>query len=98
MRFDRREMVESAVLGIAALIAFTIIAVLVAAIGLVIGSRSLVMGFRSEVILVRDFSLFFVLVAVIKILIGGRLIDWITRLMSVPLGVRILVDEKKKHA
>jgi len=92
------KLIESAVLGVAGLLAFTIVAVIVYAFGLVFNFRSLSLGFKSEVLLIRDFPLFFILVALIKILIGGDLIDRITRLLSKAFNIDILVDRgKRKH-
>lgn len=96
MTWDKKELLKSTVLGVSGLIAFTIIAVIVYLIGMVLDFRSLSSGFISEVILIVEFPLFFILVAVIKILIGGKLIDWITRFFSKIFRIKILVDEKKK--
>lgn len=95
MKFSRKELLESTILGVAGLIAFTVIAIIVYFIGLSLGVRSLRGGFVAEVVLIRDFPLFFVLVAIIKILIGGELIDWTTRFFSKIFGVKILVERRK---
>ncbi len=95
MKLSRKELLESTILGVAGLVAFTVIAVIVYVIGLGFNARSLRGGFVAEVVLIRDFPLFFILVAVIKILIGGELIDWTTRFLSRIFGVRILVERRK---
>jgi hypothetical protein len=94
MKFNKKEFLESTVLGASGLIAFTIIAVIVYFIGLSVNIRSLRTGFVSEVVLIRDFPLFFILVALIKILIGGELIDWTTHFFSRILGIKILVEKR----
>jgi len=94
MGLNKREFIESTVLGISGLIAFTIIAIIVYFIGLALSFHSLRSGFVAEVVLIRDFPLFFILVALIKILIGGELIDHTTRFFSKILGVKILTDKK----
>lgn len=99
MNLNKKEMLESIVLGIAGLIAFTIVAFIVYLIGIIVNLHSLRAGFVSEVILIFQFPLFFILIAVIKILIGGELIDWTTRLLSKIFRMKILVNkikEKKK--
>ena len=56
-----------------------IISFLVFLIGFIFSIHSLRSGFYSEVIMLIQFPLFFILVAVIKILIGGNIIENITR-------------------
>jgi hypothetical protein len=94
MRFNKKELIESTVLGISGLIAFTVIAIIVYFIGLAINVHTLRSGFVAEVVLIRDFPLFFILVALIKILIGGELIDWTTHFFSRILGIKILVEKR----
>lgn len=94
-KLKTREFLEATILGIAGLIAFTIIAIIVYFIGLGLNVRSLRGGFVAEVLLIWDFPLFFVLVAIIKILIGGEIIDTVTRLLSRVFGVKILVERRK---
>lgn len=95
MNLNKREILELMVLGIAGLIAFTIVAFIVYLIGIAFNFHSLRSGFISEVILIFRFPLFFVLVVIIKILIGGELIDWITRFLSKILGIKILINKRK---
>jgi hypothetical protein len=94
MKLNKKEFIEATVLGLSGLIAFTIIAVIVYFIGLSFNFHSLRSGFVAEVVLIRDFPLFFILVALIKILIGGELIDWTTRFFSKILGIKILADKR----
>ncbi len=95
MRFDKKRFVESIVLGIAGLIAFTIVALIVYLIGIALNLHSLRLGFVSEVILIKQFILFFALVTLIKIFIGGQLIDLITRIISKILKLRIFATKNK---
>jgi len=95
MRWNKQDLLESTILGISGLIAFTVIAILVYLIGLGLNFHSLRAGFVSEVILIEEFPVFFILVALIKILIGGELIDWTTRFLSRMFGIKILVDKRK---
>lgn len=95
MKWDAKEFIEAVVLGISGLIAFTVIAIIVYFIGLGLNVRSLRAGFVSEVFLIWDFPLFFVLVVVIKILIGGEIIEAVTRFLSKIFGIKILVNRKK---
>lgn len=93
---DKRKFLESTILGVAGLIAFTIIAILIYFIGLGLNVRSLRGGFVSEVYLILDFPLFFVLVALVKILIGGEIIDALTRFLSRIFHVKILAGDRKR--
>lgn len=95
IKFDKKEFIESAVLGVAGLIAFSIIATLVYFVGLIFRFKSLKYGFISEVLLIRDFPVFFTLVAIVKILIGGELIYIVTKLLSKFFKVKILADKKR---
>jgi len=95
MKWSKKEFLEASVLGISGLVAFTIIAIIVYFIGLAFNFHSLRGGFVAEVVLIRDFPVFFILVALIKILIGGELIDWSTRFLSKILRVKILADKRK---
>jgi xanthosine utilization system XapX-like protein len=94
---DWKQVLESIVLGISGLIAFTIIGFIVYLIGFSLGFHSLRSGFVSEMNLIVQFPLFFVIVGLIKILIGGEIIDWVTRFISKILGIEILVNKTKKR-
>lgn len=94
-RWNTREFLEATILGVSGLIAFTVIAVLVYFIGFGLNVRSLRGGFVSEVYLILDFPLFFILVAIIKILIGGEIINAVTRFLSRIFRVKILVERRK---
>ena len=96
IKLDKRKMLEDMILGLAGLIAFTIISFFVYLIGLIINLRSLREGFASEIVMLRLFPLFFILVAVIKIFIGGNLIEGITRILSKTFRTKILADKSKK--
>ena len=95
-----RKLLESTILGVAGLIAFTIIAIIVYFLGVALNIRSLRSGFTSEVYLILDFPLFFIIVSVIKIFVGGELIDFVTRFFSRAFKVKIFVEKgknSKKH-
>jgi hypothetical protein len=97
-RFNKREFFESTILGVAGLIAFTIIAIIVYIIGLSVNMGSLRGGFVSEVFLIRDFPLFFALVVLLKILVGGEIIDVVTRSLSKIFKMKILVSDNKRKS
>ncbi len=95
IKFDKKEFVESTILGVAGLVAFSVITVIVYIAGLVLGVKSLRYGFVEEVLLIKNYPLFFTLVAIVKILIGGELIYLTTKLLSNIFKLEILADKKK---
>jgi hypothetical protein len=97
MKWDTKEFIQAAILGVSGLIAFTVIAVLVYIIGIGFNIRSLRGGFNAEVLLIWDFPLFFILVAIIKILVGGEIIEATTLFLSKIFGLKILANRKKSE-
>ncbi|MBI2085617.1 MAG: hypothetical protein HYT71_03845 [Candidatus Aenigmarchaeota archaeon] len=95
IKFEKKQFLESTILGIAGLIAFSIITVIVYIFGLILGVKSLRYGFLEEVLLIKNYPLFFTLVAIVKILIGGELIYITTKFISKILKMEILADKKK---
>jgi hypothetical protein len=95
MKFNKKQFLKDTILGIAGLLAFTIISFLVFLIGIVFRIHSLHSGFYSEVILLLQFPLFFIMVAVIKIFIGGKLIEDITRAFSKVFRINILAEKER---
>ncbi len=91
----KKEFIESTILGIAGLIAFSLIAFLVYLIGLVLQVKSLRFAFIEEVLLIKNYPLFFTIVAIVKILVGGELIYITTKFLSKILKIEIFADRKK---
>ncbi len=95
IKFNGKEFIESTVLGVAGLIAFSIITIIVYIAGLILDVKSLSYGFIEEVVLIKNYPLFFTLVAAVKILVGGELIYLTTKFISKILKIEILADKKK---
>ena len=95
-RFMDSKIMESSIIGISGLIAISICGIILFGIGLIFSLSYLTIPFTDELLLLADFPMFFVFATVIKVLIGGKLIELSVRYISRLLGIkRIIIDPDK---
>jgi hypothetical protein len=82
---------ESAIMGVSGLIAITLCGVILYVTGIVFSLSYLTIPFTDEIFLFADFPLFFVFGTIIKILIGGKLIELSVRYISKLLGIKKII-------
>ena len=93
LRKLKKNLLESAILGTAGLLAFGIIGIIIYVIGVIFNVPSLQKPFFEEIELVFSFPLFFILGVLIKIIIGGELIEFFATLLSKMLKMPIFVNQ-----
>jgi len=88
--------VESAILGSAGLIAITLGGFIVYIAGIVFHLDYLSTPFIDELLMFNDYPLFFIIAALIKIVIGGKLIELLVKYISKMLGIKkIIIDPER---
>jgi len=95
MRKRDSNYMEAAILGASGLIAFTIIGLIVYAIGLVFGVQQITKPFVDEIVIIMEFPLFFVAVAGVKIMIGGKIIERTVKAVTKIFGIKKKIDSSK---
>lgn len=87
---------ESAILGTAGLIAVTLGGVIVFTAGVILNLEYLSTPFTDELLMLVEFPMFFIIAALIKIVIGGKIIEFCVKYISRLLGIkRIIIDPDK---
>ncbi len=89
-------MLESAILGASGLIAITLGGLLVYIIGIVLSQEYLSTPFTDELVMFIEFPLFFIIAALIKVLVGGKLIELLVKYISRMLGIKKIIIEPDK--
>ena len=95
-KFVESKFVESTILGTSGLIAITLSGFIVYAVGISFNLKYLTTPFTDELVMFIAFPLFFIFSALIKILIGGKLIELSVKYISRLLGIeRIIIAPDK---
>ncbi len=82
---------ESAIIGISGLIAITLCGLILYVAGTVFSLDYLITPFTDEILLLVEFPLFFVFGTIIKVLIGGKLIELSVKYISKLLGIKKII-------
>jgi len=95
-KFMKSKFMESMILGAAGLIAITLAGFIVFATGKTFDLGFLSKPFTDELLMVIEFPLFFIIASLIKIIIGGKLIELSVKHISRLLGIKkIIIDPEK---
>ena len=105
-KFVQSKFMESAILGASGLIAITLAGFIVYATGKTFDLEFLSSPFTDELLMLIEFPFFFAISALVKIVIGGKLIELSVKYISRLLGIKkiiiapdkplIIVKEKEK--
>ena len=106
-KFMKSKFMESMILGASGLIAITLAGFIVYATGKTFDMEYLSTPFIDEALMMIKFPLFFIFASIIKIIIGGKLIELSVKYISRLLGIKkiiiapdkpitILVEKKNK--
>lgn len=87
----RAKVIESAILGASGLIAISLCGTLVYIAGIVFNLKYLSTPFTDELLMLVEFPFFFIIATLIKILIGGKLIELSVRYISRLLGIKKII-------
>jgi hypothetical protein len=82
---------ESAILGTSGLIAITLGGLFVYIAGLIFNLQYLSTPFTDELLMLIEFPLFFIIAALVKIVIGGKLIELSVKSISRLLGIKKII-------
>jgi len=94
--FMNSAIMESSIIGVSGLIAISICGMILYGIGLVFTLSYLTIPFTDEMFLLARFPIFFIFATIIKVLIGGKLIELSVRYISKLLGIKkIIIDPDK---
>jgi hypothetical protein len=83
--------VKSAILGASGLIAITLGGLFVYIAGIIFSLKYLSTPFIEEGLMLIEFPLFFIIAALIKIVIGGKLIELCVKYISRLLGIKEII-------
>ena len=105
-KFMKSKFMESMILGASGLIAISLAGFIVYAAGKTFDMEFLSKPFIDEALMMIEFPLFFVIAALVKIIIGGKLIEFSVKYISKLLGIKkiiiapdkplIIIKEKEK--
>jgi hypothetical protein len=90
-KFMNSGFMESAIMGVSGLVAITLCGVILYVTGLVFSLSYLTIPFTAEILMLVEFPLFFVFGTIIKVLIGGKLIELSVRYISKLLGIKRII-------
>ena len=90
-RFLQSKFLKSTILGAAGLIAITLGGVIVYVAGVILNLDYLSTPFTDELYMLIKFPLFFIIAALIKIVIGGKIIEWLVKYISKLLGIKKII-------
>jgi hypothetical protein len=94
--FMKSKFMESMILGASGLIAISVAGFIVYATGKTFDLAFLSTPFIDEALMMIKFPLFFVIASLIKIIIGGKLIEFSVKYISRLLGIKkIIIDPEK---
>lgn len=95
-KFMKSKFMESMILGASGLIAISIAGFIVYATGKTFDLKYLSTPFTDELLMLIEFPLFFIIASIIKIIIGGKLIELSVKYISRLLGIKkIIIDPEK---
>lgn len=90
-KFMQSKFMESTILGTSGLIAITLSGLIVYMVGIIFNLKYLTTPFTDELVMLIAFPLFFIISALIKILIGGKLIEISVKYISRLLGIKKII-------
>ena len=90
-KFLESKFTESAILGASGMIAITLGGVFVYIIGMVFNLQYLSTPFVDELFMLIEFPLFFIFAALIKVLVGGKIIEFSVKYISKMLGIKRII-------
>jgi hypothetical protein len=95
-KYKQSKFMESAILGTSGLIAITLGGLFVYIAGVLLNLPYLSTPFTDELLMLIEFPLFFIVAALVKILIGGKLIELSVKSISKLLGIKKIIIEPDK--
>ena len=90
-KFVDSKFMQSSILGASGLIAITLSGLIVYIAGMIFNQEYLSTPFTDEMFMLIKFPVFFIISALIKILIGGKLIELSVRYISRLLGITEII-------